>query len=252
MLTAENLIADTVPLAPLPSVSHLEARALLASFDFGDAPDNGPGTGTFDYNTLSSDNGPSHGVTLDLFMGATVDGETDGLRTGAANGDDVDQALPDDEDGLTNPLMDLQLTVGAAPAVNVIVTNNRGTDAKVVGWIDYNTDGVFDNNTEGTSVVVPTGTAGSVVTLQFPVVPLNASLGTTYARFRVSTDSAGFNPTGAALDGEVEDYVASITLPSESVVDSTIKIAHQTNGGPSLGNAGRVWQCRCKHRRRRW
>jgi hypothetical protein len=76
-------------------------------------------------------------------------------RPRAANADDVNGALPDDEDGLTNPLADLLLTVGAQPTVNVRVTNTRGVPATLYGWIDYNGDGVFDNATERASVVVP-------------------------------------------------------------------------------------------------
>ena len=92
-------------------VETLEPRVLLVS-DFGDAPDTGAGTGTGDYQTLNSDNGPSHTIVAGLFMGAGVDDETDAFPNIAANGDDVDQALPDDEDGLTNPAVDLVLTAG--------------------------------------------------------------------------------------------------------------------------------------------
>ena len=63
--------------------------------------------------------------------------------------------------------------------------------------------------------------------------------GTTYARFRLSTDAAAANPTGAASDGEVEDYRVTITKPSSGLADSakTKKIASGTNGGPTLANS---------------
>ena len=47
-------------------------------------------------------------------MGANVDGDGGALQNAAANADDVNGALPDDEDGLINPAADLVLTVGAS------------------------------------------------------------------------------------------------------------------------------------------
>jgi hypothetical protein len=114
----------------------LEERRLLA-IDWGDAPDLGIGTGVGDYNTSTADGGPSHTIVANLFMGGGVDGEADGLPSPLADGDDIDQALPDDEDGLANPTVDLALTEQTAPRVNVTVTNNTGSGALLYGWIDY-------------------------------------------------------------------------------------------------------------------
>src|ERR1700675_4005752 len=83
-----------------PSFEVLEDRTLLAA-DFGDAPDLGPGTGPGNYNTLLSDNGPRHTIVVGLKMGANVDGDGGGQQNAAANADDVNGSLPDDEDGLT-------------------------------------------------------------------------------------------------------------------------------------------------------
>ena len=90
---------------------------LLAS-DFGDAPDTGAGRATGNYNTLFADNGPSHTVVAGLRMGASVDMDDGTLQNANANADDVNQALPDDEDGLNNPAADLTLTYGTQPTVN--------------------------------------------------------------------------------------------------------------------------------------
>ena len=68
------------------SVETLEDRILLA-LDFGDAPDTGVGTGSGNYKTLASDNGPSHTIVAGLFLGATVDGDNGTLQnTAARNG----------------------------------------------------------------------------------------------------------------------------------------------------------------------
>ena len=61
--------------------------------------------------------------------------------------------------------------------------------------------------------------------------------GETFARFRVSTDIAAANPTGAAANGEVEDYLATIVRPSDLTADSskTKRLSSGTNGVPQLG-----------------
>ena len=212
----------------------LEARMPLAA-DFGDAPDAAAGTGSGNYNTLASDNGPSHTVVVGLRMGAAVDTEDGTLQNAAAAADDVHQALPDDEDGLSHPAADLTLTHGTQPAVNVIVTNTTGSAATLSGWIDYDNNGVFDNATERAQAAVATGTTGGIVTLTFPSVP-SGFTGRTYARFRLGTDAAAADPTGVAADGEVEDYVTQVNARALSVARSTAKVAHNVGGAPSLSN----------------
>ena len=166
-------------------VEPLETRVLLTS-DFGDAPDTTAGMGAGDHQTLNANGGPSHVIDVTqttLFLGNSVDGESGTLQNVAANADDVNAALPDDEDGVLAPAVDLIGTIGAAPTVTLLVTNTTGSTATLSGWIDYNGNGVFDNATERAQATVNTGT--------------------TYARFRLSTDVAGQNSTGAATDGEV-------------------------------------------------
>ncbi len=189
------------------------------------------------YNTRYADNGPRHTIVPGLRLGASVDADSGLLQNSAANADDVNGALPDDEDGIANPAADLVLTIGAQPTVNVRVTNITGAAATLYGWIDVNADGVFDNATERASIAVPNGTNNSIVTLVFPAVP-EGFTGTTYARFRLSSDTAAANPTGAAVGGEVEDYQVTITKPSSGKADGTKtqKIASSTNGGPVLSD----------------
>ncbi len=216
----------------------LESRALLA-IDFGDAPDSSIGTGLGNYQTLLADNGPRHDITATqntLHLGTRVDGEADAAQNAQANGDDI---LPDDEDGLIEPSQDLVLTAGAAPIVRVRATNTTGVAATLYGWIDVNRDGAFDNSTERTSVAVSPATTNGLFTLTFPTIPLSTAAGATYARFRLSSDAAAADSTGAASGGEVEDYAATITKRSDGTADGamTQKIASNTNGGPPLTNA---------------
>ena len=208
---------------------------VVQSPDFGDAPDTGAGTGAGNYQTLAANRGPSHTIVAGLQLGANVDGDDGTLQNVTANADDVNGALTDDEDGVLNPL-DLRGTIGAAPSVTLLATNTTGSTATLSGWIDYNNDGVFDNSIERAQIAVPDGTTDGRFTLTFPAIP-SGFTGTTYARFRLSTDAAAQNSTGAATDGEVEDFTFSITAPSSGTVASFLKITHELNGGPTLGNA---------------
>ena len=152
--------------------------------DFGDAPDTGVGTGAGNYQTTLVDNGPRHGATFDLTLGFDIDNDNGHRQSADADADDAADNR-DDEDGVINPL-DLRSAIGALPEVELEVFNFIGDDATLYGWIDYNADGVFDNATERASVSVPNGTNGNAV-LTFPRVP-EGFVGTTYARFRLSTD----------------------------------------------------------------
>ena len=175
------------------------------NLDFGDAPDTLSGTSNGDYQTLASDGGPSHMVVAGLFMGASVDDETTAVASPLADGDDSNGT--DDEDAFAGQIGDL--LEGTSPEFDIVVTNTTGNSAMLYGWIDYNGDGVFDTATEGASVAVPDGLTGSTVTLTFPTIP-TGSTSETFARFRLSTDTAAENPIGHARDGEVEDHRLNI------------------------------------------
>ena len=196
------------------------------STDFGDAPSG--------YGTLLANNGARHSVVPGLKLGANTDTEADATPNVRALGDDT-IGVGDDEDGIIQPMTDLVMTIGAAPTVTLRTTNTTGLSATLYGWIDYDNDGQFENTTERASANVSTGTNNGLVTLTFPAVP-GSFTGTTYARFRLSTAATAANPTGAASNGEVEDYLVSIVQPSDLTVTSskTKLIGHQANGGPTL------------------
>jgi hypothetical protein len=206
-------------------------RLDAATFDFGDAPDTGTGTGAGNYATTLADGGPRHIITAGLQLGAAIDAEPNATANAAANGDGLD------EDGVLFPQSDLQFTIGAQPSVTVRATNTTGTAATLYGWVDYNANGAFDDASERAQIAVPDGTTNGSFTLTFPTVPAGFT-GTTYARFRLSTDTAASSATGVAINGEVEDYTATIVTPSNGKpkLNGNSKIADNQNGGPSLGN----------------
>lgn len=218
-------------------VECLEDRRLLAA-DYGDAPDQGVGVGLGNYQTIIGENGPSHTLpdtgAPALFLGTTVDADSGSLQNIRANADDVDSSLPDDEDGVLDPL-DLRATVGAAPIITVLSTNSTSDQAILAGWIDYNQNGVFEPQERATATV----NAGSVNerhSLVFPVIS-TALVGQTYARFRISSDAAFVadpTPIGAASNGEVEDYQFVINAQSSGSVTSSVKLASGLNGVPAI------------------
>jgi len=214
--------------------------------DFGDAPDTGAGTGPGNYQTTLTDGGPRHQIVPGLRLGATVDGETEATPNVSANGDDVDPGTPasefpastDDEDGVLSPFTDLIGTEGASPTITLLVTNTTGSAATLAGWIDYNQNGEFEAS-ERAVATVASGAFDARVTLEFPRIPKGLA-GTTYARFRLSTD-AGFaadpSSVGALGDGEVEDYLFQIAATSSGTVTSSVPISPGPD--PKFGTDGR-------------
>ncbi len=183
-----------------------------AVFDWGDAPDGG---GDGNYGTREANNGPNHRITPLLFLGGRVDNEMNGNPNSDANGDDDNGVADDDEDGVRIE----DFVAGTTVDVEVNVFNNTGVDATLIGWFDWNGDGDFDAD-EAVSVTV--GSDPNVQVVSLPVdVPLEADIdtdGTTYARFRLTTDSLDAStPTGRANDGEVEDYLITVNPPGVAI-----------------------------------
>ena len=225
----------------------LEVRLLLTS-DFGDAPDTSAGSGVNDYQTLAVNGGPSHVIDATrntLFLGGGVDGEAGTQQSLSAYHDNLfTTGGRNDEDGVLSSL-DLTATVGSIPTITLSATNTTSAAATLSGWIDINRNGVFDNATERAQITVPAGTTAGRFTLTFPKLAGEIS-GSTYARFRLSSDPAAANSTGAANGGEVEDYrfqtINPVKTPLE--VSGSVRVANGLNGGPAslkeeyLGSGG--------------
>ncbi|WP_424098361.1 choice-of-anchor E domain-containing protein [Moorena producens] len=185
------------------------------SLDYGDAPDTTASTGNGDYQTLSANSGPSHTIDNTTYLGAGVTADTDGFGDGTDNNNN---ATDDTDDGVQINSASLQgetLPIGDNVTLDITTAGSGVLNA----WIDWNADGDFDDSGEQiASDVSPTENA---IALNV-TVPAGASIGNTYARFRYSSDT-GLTPTGAAGDGEVEDYQIAIAnstpateLPSRS------------------------------------
>ena len=153
--------------------------------DFGDAPNS--------YGTALADDGARHEIVAGFYLGAAADGEPDGLASPDAAGDGAD------DDGV---IFDDFLVVNTT--VNLTVTASQG--GSLDGWIDFNADGDFDDAGEQVFSSQALVAGGNALTLD---VPGTAIVGSTFARFRLSS-AGGLSPIGFAADGEVEDYRVAI------------------------------------------
>ena len=177
--------------------------------DYGDAPDTVSGAATEDYETTQINDGPSHYVTNGLTLGSLVDADSGNLQDPNANADGAD------EDGIATTLPLLQ-TGNTDYSLTIDVTNTTGSNATLVGWIDFDRDGTFSSDE---AVVANIANNQTQATLTWDsnstIIPSDIDAGTTYARFRLSSDPTlnTSKSTGLLIDGEVEDYL----IPVEAV-----------------------------------
>ena len=176
--------------------------------DFGDAP-NISLFGTA-FPTLLAENGARHAsAPIMPILGNLWDAEPDGQPHAQALGDDLSLALPDDEDGvLINglPADVAQLLGGQTNQLQVFLSFIGGpTPAILSAWFDLNQDLDWNDPGEQLLVNVPLNPGNNA--FQFFVPPSMG--GRMVSRFRVST-VGGLAYTGAAPDGEVEDYSTQV------------------------------------------
>ena len=108
---------------------------------------------------------------------------------------------------------------------------NQAAPAFLDAWLDLNHDGDWNDPNEQILAAYDLGTTNGRQIVQFTIprdTGTNVEVGTTFARFRLST-RGGLLPTGIAADGEVEDFQVTITqtggtdtidlLPGRTMVD---------------------------------
>ncbi|MBN2579240.1 MAG: hypothetical protein JXB10_09635 [Pirellulales bacterium] len=176
--------------------------------DFGDAPTSAQSGFSGSYPTLLADAGAWHNA-VGPTLGENRDPEDDGQPTVPADGDDLDGA-PDDEDGVAfiNWTLYVSDRLPNTSATVEVDLENAGSSNRLDAWVDFNRDGDWDDPDEQIFANFDLGAANGVQSLSFTIprdTGANVELGATYARFRLST-AGGLAPTGAAEDGEVEDY----------------------------------------------
>jgi hypothetical protein len=167
------------------------AEAFKPKVDYGDGPS------TYDPGVVPA----MHEKDTSLMLGSSVDNEwsTRGQTT-LANSDNFDNSLSFVP--VFNP------TAGTYLA-NVVVYNNSGVAATLVGWLDFNGNGVFDVS-EGLAVSVSSGSSPQTIPMFWGSAPSTLANGSyTYLRLRLTESTNGMTvstPTGWYGMGEVEDY----------------------------------------------
>lgn len=187
------------------------------NLDYGDAPDAAPGTAPGDYETVAG-RGPSHVVNGTTYLGTGVDAETNAFNDG--NPEDNGVVL---NNGGTNPVLHGQsLVPGQAYQLDVTTAGSGVLNA----WIDFNRDGDFAD--AGEQIATDVAPTANLITLT-GTIPLAATPGTTYARFRYSTVN-GLGPTAPAPNGEVEDYQITLvpTAPAFKLVKRITRVGSAT------------------------
>ena len=159
----------------------------IATDDFGDAP--------APYPVTLAENGARHTGGV-LRLGIAMDVESNGVHSANADFDGSD------EDGVA---FSGSFLTGTQKTITVTASQAGLLNA----WIDWNADGDWADASEQifTNQALVTGANSLTVN-----VPSGLSAATSFARFRLST-AAGLSFTGAATDGEVEDYSLNIAIP---------------------------------------
>jgi uncharacterized repeat protein (TIGR01451 family) len=179
------------------------------------------GTAPSPYPTSLAQNGARHIVTGPR-LGSTVTASADGQpsTTGDADDDGVTFLSPFVADGT------------AAIQVNV---QNAPSGAKLDVWIDWNHNGSWSDTGEEVVTDMPVVNGNNLLTIPVPASAAVTASTTTDARFRLST-AGGLAPTGAAPDGEVEDYAVKL-LPAPTTVYVNPAFTG-TPGTTPTGNSG--------------
>lgn len=127
-----------------------------------------------------------------LFLGSSVAHTPNGNPSSLADFDS-------DDDGIDMPS---SIAAGDTLRFEVSAVGSGYLHA----WFDWNRDGVFDDS-EKMSIDSKLEPGISQLFIQ---VPADATIGDTFVRFRYASDDE-LGPNGPASDGEVEDYIFSIT-----------------------------------------
>ena len=179
--------------------------------DYGDAPTSAQTGFANSYPTTRAQGGASHDPYAygnDVRLGASSpDKEPDGQPNADATGDGAD------EDGVVLPPLFIR---GQSATITITGTGQNLANYGAVpirGWIDFDQSGTWEDPAERyVDSLIGGGMAPGTETRSFTItVPANAPVGTTFARFRISTKLVG--PTGYGGWGEVEDYQVVIREP---------------------------------------
>ncbi len=221
-----------------------------ATYDFGDAPDS--------YGTTAYESGAAHAVSANLYLGGSVAGDDDGMPGGSDSSDNgvsfnasggggsITAVVTGSNDTGSDAMLCGYLDGAADGSVNSVFTRNilylnqvgsgGGHEAvpgneelcvQVPGTTSTNSITIASIGGFNGADASCTTAADKSFSCNLNFYPDYSVAVTTYARFRLTTDSEFFSnnspsPTGLAADGEVEDY--QLTYDPTSVTIDYIAI----------------------------
>ena len=191
-------------------------------YDYGDA---------LGYTTTGA-TAARHGVIDTLYIGGNVDIDNGAQEDATALRDDesgiVNTSTRDDEDGISS--FAALTTADTSYSLSVVVTNNTGSTANLVGWIDVDDNGVFDTDEASVVTAVPSGTTASSVALNWTSLPTDIQVHESYLRVRLTTDAlSAAEAGGEKSDGEVEDYAITISTSAGTFGAKVGQCAHSNS-----------------------
>jgi len=165
-----------------------------SNIDFGDAPDT--------YRSSLASNGARHEIVEGgPYLGSIgPDGEVD-ARLGILSDDSNNDASNiDDEDGIG-------LVTGLSRGLDNTVVVTASQAGYLQAWFDWNRDGDFADDGEQMATNKALNTGSNLLIVR---VPIDANIGSSWARFRFSSQQ-NISFDGGATDGEVEDHSIEIS-----------------------------------------
>ena len=117
----------------------------------------------------------------------------------------------------------------------VTVYNSTLDGAKLIGWIDFNKNGVFDGASEASGVItVNAGEMNVQKTLTWSNANTKMLDGTTYMRLRITTDGMDqTQPQGLFFNGEAEDYRIDFNMLN---VEKSFQTSHSNPATANIGD----------------
>ncbi|WP_419886692.1 DUF6923 family protein [Paenibacillus sp. B-A-8] len=164
-----------------------------------------------------------------LVLGTQITSELDADQNSTVTGDDISKGIQ--IDGLSVPLTTLSVSATSYTLL-ATVTNTIGSTANLYGWLDFNTNGIFQGNEAAPVQVVSSRPGTQIVPLTFTLPPGVILAPTqTFVRLKFTTDTLvnqNISPTavdtrslGAASDGEVEDHILEVNNIADLLVDKS-------------------------------
>lgn len=191
---------------------------------------------------------PRHVVVPEIYLGAALpDTETTTQHSAGADADDLTGI--DDEDGIASfPVLAAGTTVPLTVQTHETLSVQLDLGLPVLEgitnlqlWVDFDQNGVFDASEQIATDYRDGGTGDTDGTFNNQIslniaVPGDIGNGQTYARLRWSTSSGvTADPfDGLNLDGEVEDYVVTLSNPNGPLTCSSTFFMVATEPGQNL------------------